>query len=221
MNPEELEYYRAVEDLFARLRGTPFLLSPKDFALLRRWWGDRVPLAAVAAGLGEVFARRAETGVDPVSSLSYCRHAVAKHAKRLSAAAVGVAPAGDVAPADLGAAIARLAQELRAAAARWDSSADVAAVLYGVLRSVETLPEGADPAAADEALGRLEVTALDLLAVTLPAAERSRVEAMVEKDLAGLELEAGARSRTFLALRRKRVREVVGLPRLEVVADGR
>jgi hypothetical protein len=221
MNPEELEYYRAVEDLFARLRGTPFLLSPKDFALLRHWWGERVPLAAVAAGLGEVFARRAETGADPVSSLSFCRHAVAKHAKRLSAAAVGVSPSSGAPPADLGAAIARLARELRTAAARWGSSTDVAAVLYGVLRSVETLPEGADPAAADEALGRLEVAALDLLAVTLPAEERARIEAMVEKDLGGLELEAEARSRTCLALRRKRVREVVGLPRLEVVADDR
>ncbi len=65
MNPEELEYYRAVEDLFARLRGTPFLFSPKDFALLRRWWSEGVPLAAVAAGLGEVFARRAEADGNP------------------------------------------------------------------------------------------------------------------------------------------------------------
>jgi len=55
---EELAYYRAVEDLFARLRGTQFIFSPKDFALLRRWWGEQVPLAAVAAGIAEVFERR-------------------------------------------------------------------------------------------------------------------------------------------------------------------
>ena len=33
---EELAYYRAVEDHFAALRGTPFLFSPKDFVLLRK-----------------------------------------------------------------------------------------------------------------------------------------------------------------------------------------
>ncbi len=53
-DPDEAEiaYYRAVEDHFAALRGTPFLFSPKDFALLRRWWREGVPLAAVLAGIG-------------------------------------------------------------------------------------------------------------------------------------------------------------------------
>ena len=57
MNDEdpELAYYRSVEDLFATLRGTPHTLSPRDFQLLRGWWRDEVPLAAVVTGLTEVF----------------------------------------------------------------------------------------------------------------------------------------------------------------------
>ena len=58
MEPDELTYYRAVEDHFAALRGTPFLFSPKDFALLRRWWQEAVPLAAVVAGISEAIERR-------------------------------------------------------------------------------------------------------------------------------------------------------------------
>jgi len=46
----ELEYYRAVEDLFATLRGVPHVISPKDFQLLREWWRDEVPLVAVDEG---------------------------------------------------------------------------------------------------------------------------------------------------------------------------
>ena len=53
----ELEYYRAVEDLFATLRGVPHIISPKDFQLLREWWRDEVPLSAVRAGIRWVALR--------------------------------------------------------------------------------------------------------------------------------------------------------------------
>ena len=45
--------------------------------------------AAVVAGIGEVGERRRERQAEPVASLSYCRHAVARHAKRLPGAAAG------------------------------------------------------------------------------------------------------------------------------------
>ena len=86
----EISYYRAVEDLFATLRGVPHMLSPKDFHLLRSWWREGIPLAAVSAGATEVFARRRERGeIDPVVSLSYCRHAVKAHARRIADMRVG------------------------------------------------------------------------------------------------------------------------------------
>ena len=85
---EELRYYRSVEDFFAWVRGVPHTLSPRDFQLLRSWWRDQVPLAAVLAGITEVISRRREDGDgDPVVSLSYCRHAVRRHARHSSSGA--------------------------------------------------------------------------------------------------------------------------------------
>ncbi len=110
----ELEYYRAVEDLFATLRGVPHVISPKDFQLLREWWRDEVPLAAVRAGITEVFARRRERGeLDPVVSLSYCRHAVRKHAQRLAEMLVGASDDGASPPPDPKPDLEALATDLR------------------------------------------------------------------------------------------------------------
>ena len=55
---EDREYYAAAEAAFVRRRGTPFLLSPKDFALLREWHALGVPLEAIEAGLDDAFTRR-------------------------------------------------------------------------------------------------------------------------------------------------------------------
>ena len=74
---EDRVYYEAVEAAFIRRRGTPFLLSPSDFALLREWRTLGVPLEAVEAGIDEAFTRREERkAVGRVNSLSYCRDAV-------------------------------------------------------------------------------------------------------------------------------------------------
>jgi hypothetical protein len=54
---EGREYYAAAEAAFVRRRGTPFLLSPKDFALLKEWRALGVPLEAVESGIEEAFAR--------------------------------------------------------------------------------------------------------------------------------------------------------------------
>src|SRR3990170_6348037 len=153
---DELAYYRAVEDHFAALRGTPFLFSPKDFALLRRWWGEGVPLAALLAGIGEVCERRREREADPVSSLAYCRHAVARQAKRLASARVGAAPSEGA--FDVATAIRALAGAVAETTAAWQGVPQVAAVLRDLERAVATLPEDSQPAALDETLGDLEVS---------------------------------------------------------------
>jgi len=114
----EIAYYRTVEDLFATLRGVPHILSPKDFHLLRQWWRDEVPLAAVRAGITEVFAKRRERGEpDPVVSLSYCRHAVKTHARRIAEMHVGASDEGVRQPEfDAEDALRSLESELNAAA---------------------------------------------------------------------------------------------------------
>ncbi len=78
-------YFRAIEDLFIRLRGSPLLLSPADHLVARKWFEQRVPMEVVARALEGVFARRRERGASgKVSSLRYCRPAVEKEWKRVA-----------------------------------------------------------------------------------------------------------------------------------------
>ncbi len=214
MTKEELSYYRSVEDYFALLRGTPFLFSPKDFGLLQRWWCEGVPLAAVLAGLAEVFARRRERDEDPVSSLAYCRHAVARHAKRLAAARRGEgAGTGEV---DVAGRLATLARDVRQRAEAFAGEEGVARWLHTLAEAMATLPVDAAPAAVDEALADLEARTLDALFEALPEGMAERVRKRVEEELASLELPADALARTRQALSRRALRDELELPRLEL-----
>jgi hypothetical protein len=216
---DELAYYRAVEDHFAALRGTPFLFSPKDFALLRTWHDEGVPLAAVLAGIGEAWERRRERDGDPISSLSYCRHAVTRHAKRLLAARVGRGPEGE--GIDVGDALRSLAQGIAQAAARWLDVPAVAVVLGDLERAVMSLPAAGEPAALDATLADLEFATLDALERSLPVERRETIVAQVDRELEGLDLAREVRERTRRALVAKALRRTIGLPRMEIGAGAR
>lgn len=216
LTAEEAAYYRAVEDHFARLRGTPFLFSPKDFSLLRGWWAEGVPLAAVLAGIGEVFERRSEAEGDPVSSLSYCRHAVARHSKRLTPVGAAVeAPGVDVASLLSG-----LVEQLQEAAGRWRDETTVSTEIGRMADAVASLAADSDPSALDEALARVELGVVGSLAEALPEAQRKIVDRAVSDAVAGSQLNDEVRRRTERAVRLRAVREVLGLPRLALHSDG-
>ncbi len=71
------DYFAEIESHFAYRRGTPFLFSGKDWALLKSWHEENIPLAVVLEAIDACFDSREKSerkGV--VSSLSYCRHAV-------------------------------------------------------------------------------------------------------------------------------------------------
>ncbi len=83
-------FYAAGEAAFIRRRGTPFLLSPRDFALLKQWRALGVPIEAVEQGIDEAFSRREErAATGKVNSLSYCRDAVLAAWERRAESAVG------------------------------------------------------------------------------------------------------------------------------------
>src|SRR5437667_8332340 len=87
---EDRQYYAAAEAAFIRRRGTPFLLSPRDFALVKEWRALGVPIEAVERGIDEAFTRREErSAVGRVNSLAYCRDAVLEAWERWSDTAVG------------------------------------------------------------------------------------------------------------------------------------
>src|SRR5207244_3500411 len=71
------QYYREIESHFAMRRGTPFILSAKDWALMKKWHGEGVPLPVVIEAIDTVFEKNETSGRRKViSSLSYCKHAV-------------------------------------------------------------------------------------------------------------------------------------------------
>lgn len=214
----ELEFYRAVEDLFATLRGVPHLMSPRDFQLLRSWWRDEVPLAAVTTGVTEVFARRRERGeADPVVSLGYCRHAVRRHARRMAQMAAGRASpvddpdaGGDAVRTEVLALADRLSAVVRAQA---EGRPRVAAAVDSIRRQLAAA-EDLGAAEAGELLFSLEGSLLQACLEALDGPERKALEARV-----GELAEAGddpAQQRRRLALRDRELRVLLLLPRLEL-----
>ena len=70
-------YFLEIEAHFAMRRNTPFILSAKDWALMRKWHDEGVPLPVVIEAIDSVFEKNETSGRRKViSSLSYCRHAV-------------------------------------------------------------------------------------------------------------------------------------------------
>ncbi|HUP48253.1 MAG TPA: hypothetical protein VNA04_05635 [Thermoanaerobaculia bacterium] len=70
------DYFLEIEAHFAMRRKTPFILSAKDWALMKKWRDDGIPLAIVIEALDQVFEKNESSGRKVISSLSYCRHAV-------------------------------------------------------------------------------------------------------------------------------------------------
>lgn len=213
---QELDYYRAVEDFFAAVRGRPHVLSPRDFQLLREWWRERVPLVAVTGGISEVFARRRDRGDDdPVVSLSYCRHAVRRQARRLAEMRVGATqPAAPEEPlrrslADLIGCLRRVATTSKA------QRPEVATVVGGIsdrLGELRDLPA----AVLEEHLFTLEAVLLESCWRVLADSERALIEGSAE---AAAEAAGGSpetRERTRRAVRDRELRALLGLPRLEL-----
>lgn len=213
----ELEYYRTVEDMFSALRGVPHVLSPKDFQLLRSWWKDQVPLSAVRTGVTEVFARRRERGeLEPVVSLSYCRHAVAAHAKRLADMRIGAQEEPGGQGADISDSIRHLARRLRKAAEevrarRPRTAAVIDRIEGGVLAAADI-----ESSFCEEYLYALEASLLIDCLDSLEDNDRLLLEDRARADAEGVAANPEARDRTFRALRDRSLRDLLKLPRLEI-----
>jgi len=213
----ELDYYRTVEDLFSAFRGVPHVLSPKDFQLVRSWWQDRVPLAAIRTGVAEVFARRRDRGeAEPVVSLSYCRHAVAAQARRLAEMRVGSHEHNESDRVDVSKSIRELAGRLcesakTAGAERPRAAAVIDRIGNEVLAAVDL-----ENPVLGEYLYALEATLLIDCLDALEDDDRIRLEERARAEAENLAASPEARERTFHALRDRLLREILGLPRLEI-----
>jgi hypothetical protein len=210
-------YYAAAEAAFIRRRGTPFLLSPRDFALLKEWRALGVPLEAVEAGIDEAFTRREERrAVGRVNSLSYCRDAVLEAWERRAETSRGKA-AGSVPDPDVRAGLAVLSRKLEDVRAR---RPDLAGPLDSALRSLLRLSDSGKPAGEVEgSLARLDRRLARDLSEALPESERVDVTADVERQLAGAgdRMDPATLEKTSRALTRRTIRERLELPRLSLL----
>jgi hypothetical protein len=213
----ELAYYRAVEDLFATLRGVPHILSPKDFQLLREWWRDEIPLSAVRAGIAEVFARRRERGEpDPVVSLGYCRHAVRSHAKRAAEMQVGAHADGGPEIPDPRTRLGALSKSLsRAADMHRAENRRVAEIIDQFATTVAAARELPRPT-LEEHLFALESALLANCLEALDDQQREKIEVRARQEAESTSTTPEARERAFRALRDRLLREGLELPRLEL-----
>lgn len=216
------EYFAAAEAAFIRRRGTPFLLSPKDFALLAEWRALGVPLEAIEQGIDDAFSRRQERGaVGRVNSLSYCRDAILLAWERRAETAVGkgTGRASGVEEPDARAALSRLSARLaEIAALRPDLEAPLSSALRSLAR-LEGSSSSKDPASVEDSLARLDKKLASTLYDALPAEERARLDTDVSADLAraGVRMDEETAERTKKALTRRAVRESLGIPRLSLL----
>jgi hypothetical protein len=214
---EDRAYYQAAEAAFIRRRGTPFLLSPRDFALLKEWRAVGIPVEAVEAGIDEAFSRREERGASGrVNSLAYCSDAVLEAWERRAETARGRGTDAEPEP-DAKAALAELIRGLEECRNR---RPDLAAALDSALRSLARL-EASGRAAEDieGSLARLDRRLAGQLYAALPEAEREAVDREIDRLLAGAgeRMDPSAAEKTKRALTRRTVRERLDLPRLSLL----
>lgn len=218
---EDRSYYAAGEAAFIERRGTPFLLSPKDYALLKEWRALGIPIEAVEAGIDEAFSRREERGATGrINSLSYCRDAVLSAWERRSDTAVGRGSGRDeIETADAGARLARLAEALDAVARLHPELTDR---LDSAQRSLDRLAGSRKAAGEIEAsLARLDRRLTNDLSDALLPERRRRVESRVDDLLAKarVKMDHETEEKTRRALTRRTLREELALPRLTLLGE--
>lgn len=212
------DYYAAAEAAFIRRRGTPFLLSPRDFALVKEWRALGVPIEAVELGIDEAFARREERSArGRVNSLAYCRDAVLETWERRAAASVGRGAGRGEPPIEIAGALEKLGEKLRGLA---ESRSDLSVPIDSALSSLEKLKKSDKGAGeVESSLVRLDKRLAGALFDALSAGEKAKLDERVEKMLArarvGLDEETAEKTRR--AVRRRLLRETLDLPRLTLL----
>ena len=192
------DYFLEIEAHFAMRRGTPFILSAKDWTLMKSWFDDGVPLAVVIEAIDSVFEKNEASGRRKViSSLSYCKHAVKevwRDRKDLYAGSSEAPPEENV-----GELLEALAVDVEPV------SADTAAKIRD-LAAEKSVPR------IEERLIEVEHDLLGRLLASLPDDERRAIEQPSASIIA--DVDEKTRQRTHEANLRRRVREKFALPRL-------
>jgi hypothetical protein len=212
------EYYAAGEAAFIRRRGTPFLLSPRDFSLLKQWRALGVPIEAVEAGIDDAFSRREErAATGRVNSLSYCHDAVLAAWERRAATSVGKGAERAGGALDVPGIVRSLTERLEPVLR---DRPDLSAPLESALRSLERLAvRGRTEEETEASLARLDRRLANSLLDALSPEERAEIRERVSALLAPARdrMDPEAAEKTSRALTRRLLREKLSLPRLTLL----
>lgn len=197
------DYFLEIESHFALRRGTPFILSAKDWLLMKGWADAGIPLPVVIEAIDLVFERNETSGrKKTISSLSYCRHAVKELWEERKAIAVdGGSALPEEAPQEL---LTSLAAEVERV------SPAIAETIRGLV-SEKSVPR------IEERLIEVEAALIEELLGSLPADELTALRADVARAVGDTSrLDPATRARTEDANLRRIVRERFGVPRLSL-----
>jgi len=218
--PDETAYATGIEEVFIAERGTPFLLSAKDWQLIRGWRESGIPVGTVIRAVRETFARRRARGAaGRISSISYCADAVEERWQMERRGLVGRDEGRrDENPAGIGVRLKLLAGALRSAAGAAVAEIDPEILRKGIEKAaskIEALPQEASFEETEAKLSDLEAALVRRLAKALGPGAEAAVESRVAEALgetAGIPPEIVDRMRR--ALTRREVRLRLALPAL-------
>lgn len=183
----ETDYFTDIEAHFAARRGTPFVLSAKDWALMKEWHDGGIPLPVVIEAIDAVFDKQ-DAKSRKVNGLRYCRHAVKElwdERRELQIGAAEAAPEENVAA---------LLEALAAA---------VPAEFADRIRDLQK----------EKSAPRVEERLIELEEELLSSLATDELRAEARALVAGIGDEK-VRARTEDATLKRLVRETFGLPRL-------
>lgn len=197
------DYFLEIEAHFAQRRGTPFILSAKDWALMKEWSESGVPLPVVIEAIDQVFENNEASGRrKTISSLTYCKHAIREiwnERKQMHVGSGQSLPEEDPAP---------ILEQL---------AASVEAVSQPVADSIRQLEKERSVPVIENKLIELEQ---QLMAECLSSMDPFALQSLREEVVRSLgdtsRLDEATRLRTEEANLRRLVRERFGLPRLSL-----
>lgn len=209
------DYFTEIEAHFAFRRGTPFVLSGKDWALIRSWHEEGIPLAIVLEAVDDAFDSRERSGrKSPISSLSYCRHAVVDLWEERRAQLVG--GVGSVPEIDPSGRVTDLASSLRAIGNQHEGK-----VRESLTRAADALSELASKErsapATEQRLIEIESDMIESLLASVSDDLRASWTAKVDTALKGYEIaDDEALRKTRDANLRRVLRSELKIPRLSL-----
>jgi hypothetical protein len=221
--PDETAYATGIEEVFISERGTPFLLSAKDWQLIRGWRESGVPFGTVIRAVRETFARRRARGAaGKISSISYCANAVEERWQMERRGLVGQSDGRrDETPVEIGPRLDALAAALRASRETPAGAIDEVILRNGKERAaerIEGLPRDGSFEEIEQELSKIEAALVRKLSKGLEPGAAAEVETRVTEALgetAGISPEIVERMQR--ALTRREVRLRLGLPALTLL----